>query len=109
MAKKHVAPEVLPIAQAREEFSAVVRRFREQGILAAPMVCGSHRKPEAVTIPYDLYVALADIIEDIHIAEIVRSRAGQPLIEWHDALERLGITQEQVDSVDMSTLILDVN
>lgn len=43
-------PRVLGIAEAREELPAAVRRFRERPH-AAPILIGSHRKPEAMIVP----------------------------------------------------------
>ena len=39
------------------------------------MVFGSHRRPEAVVIPYELYTELLPAIEDVEIAHLVRERA----------------------------------
>ena len=65
-------PEVLPVSQAREELSKVIRRFREEGLSSKPIIFGSHRKPEAVTIPYELFEALLPAIEDVLLAETIR-------------------------------------
>jgi predicted nucleotidyltransferase len=46
---------VTPVAQARDELSAVLRRFRAGD--TAPVVLGSHRKPEAVIVPFSWHAA----------------------------------------------------
>ena len=55
----------------------VLKRFRKDGIEAQPMVFGSHRKPEAAVIPYEIYERIASIIEDHEIAELVRERSAE--------------------------------
>jgi hypothetical protein len=40
-------------------------------------VFGSHRRPEAVVIPFELYTSLLPAIEEIEIAQIVRERQGE--------------------------------
>ena len=46
---------VTTVAQARDDLSRVLRRFRNGEL--EPVVLGSHRKPEAVILPYATYVA----------------------------------------------------
>ena len=46
---------VTTVAQARDDLSRVLRRFR--GGDFAPLVLGSHRRPEAVIVPYEAYIA----------------------------------------------------
>ncbi len=53
-----------------------LRRFRAEGLKAEPVVFGSHRKPEAVVIPFELYAQLLPVIEDLEIAQLVRERAA---------------------------------
>jgi len=99
--------EVLPVGQAREEFSQVVRRFRAEGLSSRPVVFGSHRKPEAVTIPYELFVALLPAIEDVLLAEIVRERQGQDQIEWGEALDAAGVSPDDVAAVCLDDYVIE--
>jgi predicted nucleotidyltransferase len=46
---------VTTVAQARDDLSRVLRRFRTGD--GEPVVLGSHRRPEAVIMPYETYVA----------------------------------------------------
>jgi len=46
---------VTTVAQARDDLSRVLRRFR--GGDFEPLVLGSHRRPEAVIVPYEAYIA----------------------------------------------------
>jgi hypothetical protein len=102
MAASHIETlEVLPVSQARDEFSRAVKRFRKEGLTARPVVFGSHRKPEAVTIPYELFDALLPAIEDILLAELVRQRLEEPTVTWHNALAELRVTQDEVDDVNL--------
>jgi antitoxin StbD len=68
---------VLPSGDARAELPKALDRFRHDGMLAEPLVFGSHRKPEAVVIPFALYERLLPAIEDLEIAELVRLRAAE--------------------------------
>jgi len=49
---------VRPVSEAREELSRALARFRREGASAAPVIFGSHRKPEAVVIPFEAYAEL---------------------------------------------------
>ena len=86
-----------------------MRRFREEGITADPVIFGSHRKPEAVTIPYEMFQALLPAIEDILLAETVRERLAQPEIAWDDALTALGLTQADVDAVTPADYVVSAD
>jgi|AACY02.12.fsa_nt_gi hypothetical protein len=108
MAIVHPAvPEVLPVSQAREGLSQVLHRFKADGLSATPLIFGSHRKPEAVAIPYELFEALLPAIEDVLLAATIRERSGQSEVPWEEALEQLGITQQQVDSVDLGEYVIE--
>ena len=48
--------EVMPVAEARAGLSRVLREFRDRGPDAAPVVIGSHRRPQAVLVPYERFV-----------------------------------------------------
>lgn len=100
------AAEVLPVAEAREAFSKVVARFRAEGMTSRPVIFGSHRKPEAVTIPYELFKALLPAIEDVLAAELIRQRTAQPEVAWDSALSELGISQQQVDAVKPTDFVV---
>ncbi|OAV61808.1 type II toxin-antitoxin system Phd/YefM family antitoxin [Enteractinococcus helveticum] len=79
-------PHIWTSADARKELPNVLKRFRKDGINARPMVFGSHRKPEAAVIPYELYERIAMIIEDHEIAELVRKRSDEGPAESMDEL-----------------------
>jgi len=73
-------------ADARRELPSALKRFREDGIKARPLIFGAHRKPEAAVIPYELYERIAGIIEDHEIAELVRERSAEGPAESMDEL-----------------------
>lgn len=66
---------VLPSGDARAALPEALRRFRAEGVSAEPIVFGSHRKPEAVVIPFELYSQLLPVIEDLEIVQLVRQRS----------------------------------
>lgn len=47
--------QVHPLSEVRRRLSAILARFRREGASAAPVAFGSHRKPEAVLLPYEVY------------------------------------------------------
>lgn len=46
---------VMSASDARKGLNGILERFRREGKLAEPVVFGSHRKPEAVVLPYARY------------------------------------------------------
>ncbi len=51
---------VSPVSEAREQLSNALARFRRDGAAAQPVIFGSHRKPEAIIIPFELYAELVE-------------------------------------------------
>lgn len=50
--------EVLPTREARAKLPSMLARFRASGAQADPVVIGAHRRPEAVVLSYERYLAL---------------------------------------------------
>jgi hypothetical protein len=51
-------PEVIqvhPLSEVRRRLSGILARFRREGAAAEPVAFGSHRKPEAILLPYEVY------------------------------------------------------
>ncbi len=69
-------PRVLHSREARTEIPKALRRFRSEGVLAEPVIFGSHRRPEAVVLPFELYTALLPAIEQIKLAADERPIQG---------------------------------
>jgi len=62
------------ISEARTRLPAHVRRFREQGLDAEPVIFGDRRQPDAALLPYETFKLLLDVAEDIAIAQRLRER-----------------------------------
>ena len=50
---------------ARAELTTRVAEFKDLGPEARPIVFGSHRKPQAVVLPYELFTELLDVAEGV--------------------------------------------
>lgn len=50
--------EVLPTRDARAKLPSMLAAFRARGADADPVVIGAHRRPEAVVLSYERYLAL---------------------------------------------------
>lgn len=71
--------EVVPIAEARAGLSRLLADFRTQNRLQVTVI-GSHRKPEAVLVPYRRYQELIDTIAHEPVS-MARLRELKPVIE----------------------------
>ncbi|CAN5752731.1 hypothetical protein BH23ACT10_BH23ACT10_13420 [soil metagenome] len=84
-------------SEARSGLTATVRRFREQGAAAEPVLFGSHRKPEAVILPYEAYETLRTVVEDLAIAVELRDRDASDdgtRYTFADVADELGVDLE---------------
>ena len=61
-------------AETRREFTGILRSFRRNGAAQGIVVVGSHRKPEAAIVPYELIEALQPQIDDLITAARLRQR-----------------------------------
>jgi predicted nucleotidyltransferase len=62
--------EIVSVADARKDLSKTLRRFRLDPN-AAPIVLGSHRKPEAVLVSYEQFIAgLVPVDRPVTLAEV---------------------------------------
>lgn len=50
-----VAIQVHPLSEVRARLSGILARFRREGAAAEPVAFGTHRKPEAILLPYEVY------------------------------------------------------
>ncbi|HVB44630.1 MAG TPA: hypothetical protein VNF47_18280 [Streptosporangiaceae bacterium] len=50
-----VVIQVHPLSEVRRRLSGILARFRREGAVAEPVAFGSHRKPEAILLPYEAY------------------------------------------------------
>jgi antitoxin StbD len=91
--------EVLPTSQARAELSTAVARFRREGVSSAPVIFGSHRKPEGVVLPFELFEQLIPAIEDILLAVTIRARLANPApsVPLEDLIDELGFSPSEFE------------
>lgn len=62
--------EIVSVADARRDLSKTLRKFRLDPN-AAPIVLGSHRKPEAVLVSYDQFITgLIPVDRPVSLAEV---------------------------------------
>ena len=64
------------ISHTRANLTGHVKRFREEGLDAEPVVFGDNRRPDAALLPYETFELLLEVAEDIAIAQRVRARAA---------------------------------
>ncbi len=62
------------ISDTRKNLTKHVKRFREQGLDAEPVVFGDNRRPDAALLPFEMFEFLMEVAEDIAIAQRVRAR-----------------------------------
>ena len=83
---------------ARAELTTRVAEYKDLGAEARPIVFGSHRKPQAVILPYDLFTELLDVAEGVpHIpkaaapagAKRVRGKKKAELTETEQIVQNL--------------------
>ncbi|WP_147305267.1 type II toxin-antitoxin system Phd/YefM family antitoxin [Subtercola boreus] len=83
---------ILPSREARTELPKALKRFRAEGSASEPLIFGSHRKAEAVVIPFELYTALLPAIEELEIADLVRERSSAgSSVPLSDLADQLGL------------------
>lgn len=85
---------------ARAELTTRVAEYKTLGAEARPIVFGSHRKPQAVILPYDLFTELLDVAEGVpHIpkqpAPAKRSRKKVEMTESEKIVQDLPELQKE--------------
>lgn len=65
------------ISDTRKHLTGHVRRFREQGLDAEPIIFGDNRRADAALLPYETFELLLDLAEDIAIAQRIRERDAE--------------------------------
>ncbi len=84
--------EVLPTREARAKLPSLLAGFRARGADADPVVIGAHRRPEAVVLSYERYLAMLSGRERVKAILADRRAAGAGMSE--DETMRVAI-QEQ--------------
>ncbi len=85
---------------ARAELTTRVAEYKTLGTEARPIVFGSHRKPQAVILPYDLFTELLDVAEGVpHIPKqpepAKRSRKKAKMTESEKIVQDLPELQKE--------------
>jgi PHD/YefM family antitoxin component YafN of YafNO toxin-antitoxin module len=78
--------EVLPTREARAKLPSMLAGFRDRGAEADPVVIGAHRRPEAVVLSYERYLALLTGRERVQ-AILADRRASADGMEEDEAIE----------------------
>jgi hypothetical protein len=56
--------EVLPTTEVRAKLSQIAAEFERHGIGAEPVAFGSHRRPQGIILPWELWLEILPAIED---------------------------------------------
>ncbi len=56
--------DILPTTEARAKLSRIAAEFERKGSGAEPIAFGSHRRPQGVIIPWELWLEILPVIED---------------------------------------------
>jgi PHD/YefM family antitoxin component YafN of YafNO toxin-antitoxin module len=78
--------EVLPTREARAKLPSMLAGFRARGADADPVVIGAHRRPEAVVVSYERYLALLSGRERVNTI-LADRRASAESIGEDEAME----------------------
>lgn len=84
--------DVLPTNEARARLHQIAAAFDEAGAGAEPVTFGSHRRPQAVIVPWDLWRRIAPVLEDaldLGTATVRLDEAGDERIEHSVVLAAL--------------------
>jgi hypothetical protein len=73
--------EVLPTREARAKLPSLLAGFRARGAEADPVVIGAHRRPEAVVLSYERYLAMLSGRERVKAILADRRAAGDGMSE----------------------------
>jgi antitoxin StbD len=85
--------EVLPTREARAKLPSMLAGFRARGAEADPVVIGAHRRPEAVVLSYERYLALLSGRERVN-AILADRRASADGIGEDEAME-IAVREQQ--------------
>jgi hypothetical protein len=83
---------------ARAELTTRVAEYKDLGAEARPIVFGSHRKPQAVILPYELFTELLDVAEGV--AHIPKAPA--------EASSKRGRSRKKSDLTESAQIVQDL-
>jgi hypothetical protein len=69
------------LAEVRAQLSGILARFRKEGVTAEPVAFGSHRKPEAILLPYEVYERYEALAQQRERLDIALSAAQSVQVE----------------------------
>lgn len=85
-----LAMPVHPLSEVRERLSGILARFRRDGGSAEPVVFGSHRKPEAIILPFEEFEALVRqrqrLLSALDVTRSVQVELPGPFSAEHERL-----------------------
>jgi PHD/YefM family antitoxin component YafN of YafNO toxin-antitoxin module len=83
--------QVHPLSEVRQRLSGILARFRREGAAAEPVAFGSHRKPEAILLPYEAYERYEELSRQharldsaLDAAQSVQAELPGPVSPDHD-------------------------
>ncbi len=83
--------QVHPLSEVRQRLSRILAQFRREGAAAEPVAFGSHRKPEAILLPYEVYERYeelsrqhARLVSALDAAQSVQVELPGPFSPDHD-------------------------
>lgn len=85
--------EVRPTTEVRAKLSQIAAEFERDGVSAEPVAFGSHRRPQGIILPWELWLEILPAIEDYLDAAEARHRldeAGSERVGFDRAAEALG-------------------
>ncbi|AWB89671.1 nucleotidyltransferase family protein [Salinibacterium hongtaonis] len=86
----NIVPEpVATVADARSSLSKILRDFRRAPSTATPVAIGSHRRPEAVIVPFEQFRMLAEGGTQHHESTLAKLRKRRTLIRRLAALSKV--------------------
>lgn len=76
-----VVIKVHPLSEVRARLSGILARFRREGAAAEPVAFGTHRKPEAILLPYEAYERYEALARQRERLDWALSAAGSVQVE----------------------------
>jgi PHD/YefM family antitoxin component YafN of YafNO toxin-antitoxin module len=89
---------------ARAELTTRVAEFKDLGPDARPIVFGSHRKPQAVVLPYDLFTELLDAAEGVQHIPKAAAPAGRTSRKVAKGSKKRNLTESEQIVQDLPEL-----
>lgn len=85
--------EVLPTTEVRAKLSQIAADFERHGVGAEPVAFGSHRRPQGIILPWELWLEILPVVEDHLDAAEARQRlteVGDERVTFDEAAKAVG-------------------